>query len=67
MKYDLISDVTSPWPIVVFVLCPGLGEPNNDPPYSTGEQEPWVHHGGLHAKFRVSHNFVIWITRSTEK
>ena len=31
----------------------GLGKPDKEP-FRTGEQEPWVHRGGLHAEFRVS-------------
>lgn len=39
--------------ILCFVLIVGIDKPEKEP-FKSGEQEPWVHRGGLLAEFRVS-------------
>ena len=35
-----------------FVYHSGMGQPDKEP-FKGGEQEPWIHTGGLHAELRV--------------
>jgi len=35
-----------------FVSRSGMGQPDKEP-FKGGEQEPWIHTGGLHAELRV--------------
>ena len=37
----------------------GMGKPEKEPMRGDGEQEPWVHRGGLHAELRVGSVYIL--------
>jgi len=52
--YSYVSDMRSVLAMVnSYIKWHGMGKPDKEPfRTGTGEQEPWVHRGGLHAEFR---------------
>lgn len=53
MSQDRFSIISGVLYLILLVLIVGIDKPEKEP-FKSGEQEPWVHRGGLLAEFRVS-------------